>query len=214
MTETNKREEKGKKKSLSLQRPGRLELKKTVKVGQVRQSFSHGRTKAVTVEVRKKRTFSKDSQGDMTEVIALPEGVEAPELMKEEALGGVKLTETERMARARALQGAGLPEGETPPEGEAPPEVSETPVEEVEALPEVVAPMPPPKRRLPRSRFAPAPNERRKPQRNGRAKKARRMRFRRRRRESARRKAPPGASPRQNVCRRYDAPSRAGGPAS
>ena len=144
MTETNKREEKGKKKSLSLQRPGRLELKKTVKVGQVRQSFSHGRTKAVTVEVRKKRTFSKDSQGDMTEVIALPEGVEAPELMKEEALGGVKLTETERMARARALQGAGLPEGETPPEGEAPPEVSETPVEEVEALPEVVAPMPPP----------------------------------------------------------------------
>ncbi|MFN4276244.1 MAG: translation initiation factor IF-2 [Ferrovibrio sp.] len=38
-------------------RPKRLELKKTVETGQVRQSFSHGRTKAVTVEVRKKRTI-------------------------------------------------------------------------------------------------------------------------------------------------------------
>lgn len=38
-------------------KPKRLELKKTVETGQVRQSFSHGRTKAVTVEVRKKRTI-------------------------------------------------------------------------------------------------------------------------------------------------------------
>jgi len=38
-------------------RPKRLELKKTVEAGQVRQSFSHGRTKAVAVEVRKKRTI-------------------------------------------------------------------------------------------------------------------------------------------------------------
>jgi translation initiation factor IF-2 len=38
-------------------RPKRLELKKTVETGQVRQSFSHGRSKAVTVEVRKKRTI-------------------------------------------------------------------------------------------------------------------------------------------------------------
>ncbi|MFN3402061.1 MAG: translation initiation factor IF-2 associated domain-containing protein, partial [Ferrovibrio sp.] len=38
-------------------KPKRLELKKTVETGQVRQSFSHGRTKAVTVEVRQKRTL-------------------------------------------------------------------------------------------------------------------------------------------------------------
>ncbi len=49
-----------KKKSLSLSKPRRLELKKTVESGQVRQSFSHGRSKAVTVEVKKKRTFTRD----------------------------------------------------------------------------------------------------------------------------------------------------------
>ncbi len=37
--------------------PGKLELKKTVETGQVRQSFSHGRSKTVTVEVRKKAYF-------------------------------------------------------------------------------------------------------------------------------------------------------------
>jgi translation initiation factor IF-2 len=41
---------------ISLVRPsGRLELKKTVDSGMVRQSFSHGRSKAVTVEVKRKR---------------------------------------------------------------------------------------------------------------------------------------------------------------
>src|SRR5271155_35640 len=36
---------------------GRLELRKSVEAGQVRQSFSHGRSKTVTVEVRKKRVI-------------------------------------------------------------------------------------------------------------------------------------------------------------
>ncbi|HLN22574.1 MAG TPA: translation initiation factor IF-2 [Patescibacteria group bacterium] len=48
--------------------PGKLELKKTVETGQVRQSFSHGRSKAVTVEVRKKRTFAQDAGGVLHEV--------------------------------------------------------------------------------------------------------------------------------------------------
>lgn len=43
------------KKPLSLKSVGRLELKKGAELGQVRQSFSHGRSRAVTVEVRKKR---------------------------------------------------------------------------------------------------------------------------------------------------------------
>ncbi|MCE2509450.1 MAG: translation initiation factor IF-2 [Alphaproteobacteria bacterium] len=148
MTETNEQEEKGKKKPLSLRRPGRLELKKTVKVGQVRQSFSHGRTKAVTVEVRKKRTFSKDSQGNLTEVTQLPEGEEAPEMTEEEAaLSGAKLTETERQARARALQGATLSEdaagGEAEIEEATPEGVSETPPEEdAKAAPGTAEPSP------------------------------------------------------------------------
>ncbi len=46
---------------LRLTRPGRLELKKTVETGQIRQSFSHGRSKTVTVEVKRKRTFGPGS---------------------------------------------------------------------------------------------------------------------------------------------------------
>src|SRR5215472_7568336 len=37
---------------------GKLELRKPVETAQVRQSFSHGRSKTVTVEVRKKRTLT------------------------------------------------------------------------------------------------------------------------------------------------------------
>ncbi|MDO9503605.1 translation initiation factor IF-2 associated domain-containing protein, partial [Falsiroseomonas sp.] len=40
---------------LSLRPGGRLELGKTVDAGSVRQSFSHGRSKVVQVEVLKKR---------------------------------------------------------------------------------------------------------------------------------------------------------------
>ncbi len=53
---------------LSLNRPGKLELKKTVDAGQVKQSFSHGRSKSVAVEVRKKRTFVQGAAGRMSEV--------------------------------------------------------------------------------------------------------------------------------------------------
>ena len=52
--------------------PGKLELKKTVETGQVRQSFSHGRSKVVTVEVRKKRTFAQDAGGILHEVKDVP----------------------------------------------------------------------------------------------------------------------------------------------
>ncbi|WP_417811768.1 translation initiation factor IF-2 [Thalassospira alkalitolerans] len=55
------------KKPLSLNR-SKLELSKTVEAGQVRQSFSHGRSKSVTVEVRKKRTFEKNESGRFREV--------------------------------------------------------------------------------------------------------------------------------------------------
>lgn len=47
---------------LTLSRP-KLELKKTVEVGRVHQSFSNGRSKPVQVEMRKKRSFVKDAHG-------------------------------------------------------------------------------------------------------------------------------------------------------
>src|SRR6185312_12912780 len=40
---------------LSLRPAGRMEVGRTVDAGSVRQSFSHGRSKVVQVEVRKKR---------------------------------------------------------------------------------------------------------------------------------------------------------------
>ena len=44
---------------LSLRPAGRLELGRTVDAGSVRQSFSHGRSKVVQVEVRKKRAGAR-----------------------------------------------------------------------------------------------------------------------------------------------------------
>jgi len=119
MTDATKDE----KKPLTLSRPGKLELKKTVETGQIRQSFSHGRTKAVTVEVRKKRTFAPGEGGNMAEVkpglkemaaaaeaqiAAAPAAPEprAPEPPRPATPGGRLLTEDERAVRARALQGA------------------------------------------------------------------------------------------------------------
>lgn len=49
---------------LTLNRP-KLELKKTVEVGRVHQSFSNGRSKSVQVEVRKKRSFVTDGRGNV-----------------------------------------------------------------------------------------------------------------------------------------------------
>ncbi len=105
-------------------RPGRLELKKTVDAGQVRQSFSHGRTKSVSVEVRRKRTFTKGASGSMKEVQAPVEKIEpvvaAPAPVEEKIVPAAPadtgrarrptvlrtLTGEEAAARARALKSA------------------------------------------------------------------------------------------------------------
>ena len=84
MTETK---EQNKVKKLRPSRPGKLELKKTIEMGQVRQSFSHGRSKMVTVEVKKKRTFAPDSGGRMAEVTnELQAAKEIEETQEEERL--------------------------------------------------------------------------------------------------------------------------------
>jgi len=89
---------------LTLRKPGRLELKKRVEGGQVRQSFSHGRTKTVEVEVKKKRTFEREAGGRMKAVerpspdLTMPASEAAQEVRD--------LTDKERAARIRALEGA------------------------------------------------------------------------------------------------------------
>ena len=93
MSETTEESNKGK---LSLSKPGKLELKKTVKSGQVRQNFSHGRSKMVQVEVKKKRTFARGATGSMSEIkagsmgeaIANLEAADLDEGQKQAILGG------------------------------------------------------------------------------------------------------------------------------
>ncbi|MBC6417011.1 MAG: translation initiation factor IF-2, partial [Rhodospirillales bacterium] len=48
---------------LRLNQPSKLELKKTVEAVQIRQSFSHGRSKTVTVEVKRKRAIGTGNAG-------------------------------------------------------------------------------------------------------------------------------------------------------
>jgi translation initiation factor IF-2 len=99
---TDKKEETESK--LTLRKPGRLELKKTVDAGQVSQSFSHGRTKKVAVEVKRKRTFERGAGGKMT---AVSRQAAAAEPEKPEAAPALRnLTDREREARVRALKGA------------------------------------------------------------------------------------------------------------
>jgi translation initiation factor IF-2 len=100
---------------LKLSQPGKLELKKTVETGQVRQSFSHGRSKAVTVEVRKKRTFAAGVGGAMHEVrneartgaeAELAQAVANVEAAQRAISTAHDLTSHEKQARAKALEHA------------------------------------------------------------------------------------------------------------
>ena len=112
-------------KPLSLKRPGRLELKETVDAGQVRQSFSHGRSRAVAVEVRKKRTLKRGPAADgavAPKPKAAPRAAprepvaEAPPLPQDDVYQTSRaprsrvvlrtLTSDEKAARARAVEDA------------------------------------------------------------------------------------------------------------
>jgi len=99
MTETKETD----RKPLTLPRSGKLELKKTVETGQVRQSFPHGRTKTVQVEVRRKRTIAPGEGGKEAPATA-PDTPGGP--AERRAPAGRTLTAEERATRARALQGA------------------------------------------------------------------------------------------------------------
>jgi translation initiation factor IF-2 len=81
-----------------------LSLKRTVESGHVRQSFSHGRSKSVVVEKKKKRTIS--APGAEAEDVALPETAEpvVTEIVHPQRTGGLSTDEVD--ARRRALEAA------------------------------------------------------------------------------------------------------------
>lgn len=145
------------KKPLGLSTPGRLELNKTVEAGQVKQNFSHGRSKMVTVEKKRKRTFMADTAGEMSEVkaglrgaslneaAAATEEAEAPApeptpvVEKPTLSTASNLTKNEREARLKALESARHGQEETQPTGRGKPQLSDIGrVEEVVPEPEPV----------------------------------------------------------------------------
>ncbi|MGE3334786.1 MAG: translation initiation factor IF-2 [Rhodospirillaceae bacterium] len=93
---------------LTLGGKGKLELKKTVETGQVRQSFSHGRSKVVQVERKRKRQFEIGADGKVQEVKAPPASIKAKaeEALLKEALQHGTLTDDEKAHRLKALQDA------------------------------------------------------------------------------------------------------------
>ena len=98
-------------KPLKLSSPGKLELKKTVDGGQVRQSFPHGRSKTVAVEVKKKRTYTTGAGGKLAE--AVPEAevkvhVPAPAApaVEVDERPHHTLTDQERQTRLKVLEQA------------------------------------------------------------------------------------------------------------
>jgi translation initiation factor IF-2 len=84
-----------KKDALKLSSPSTLSLTKTVESGKVKQNFQRGRSKTVTVEVKKTRTFTQHA-GNMVEI----------DRGASEATKQRMLNQAEREARLRALQQA------------------------------------------------------------------------------------------------------------
>jgi translation initiation factor IF-2 len=107
MSESNDQD--GGKGRLSLRPAGRLELGRTVDAGSVRQSFSHGRSKVVQVEVRKSRApVAKPPSAAAGAPTPAPAGApptaRGPAPVGRPAPGvGRALTATELAARQRAL---------------------------------------------------------------------------------------------------------------
>src|SRR5215472_13591592 len=107
MSESNDQENTGKGR-LSLRPQSRLEVGRTVDAGSVRQSFSHGRSKVVQVEVRKKRTAGPAPAAGTPGAAAPAAGTAAAPATARGAATTARaparqLTATELAARQRAL---------------------------------------------------------------------------------------------------------------
>src|SRR5690242_959555 len=125
MTEANEQEanEQEQKRPLTLRSGGTLGLRRPIETGQVRQSFSHGRSKQVTVEVRKKRVIAPGTAPEPSRTEAAPTVARAqpapaaPETAEPAGrrLGAAPrtLTAEEHATRVRALQDARKADEET-----------------------------------------------------------------------------------------------------
>ena len=110
MNDANEQEQK---RPLTLARVGgRLELRKNVETGQVRQSFSHGRSKTVTVEVRKKRSIgvpSEPAKADASPATSRERATVQPRSLdatRRSAATPRALTAEEKAGRVRAVHDA------------------------------------------------------------------------------------------------------------
>ena len=112
MTDNSEQEQK---RPLSLTRPGgRLELRKPIETGQVRQSFPHGRSKTVTVEIRKKpkvvpstgEKLEAPAPGPREAAAAGTAPATATPVRRTPIVMPRTLTAEERAGRARAVQDA------------------------------------------------------------------------------------------------------------
>ena len=73
---------------------GKLQLKKTINAGQIKQSFSHGRSRSVSVEVKKKRSISGFSKNEKVEQPkSLDISLTQPEKIKREENSEIAVTE-------------------------------------------------------------------------------------------------------------------------
>jgi translation initiation factor IF-2 len=81
-----------------------LSLKRTVESGHVRQSFSHGRSKSVVVEKKKKRTISGPGGTEVEEQPKSPQAAEAERLLAEVIQKPGSLSTDELDKRRRALE--------------------------------------------------------------------------------------------------------------
>jgi translation initiation factor IF-2 len=118
MSDANEQEqnttEQEQKRPLTLGRSGgRLELRKPAETAQVRQSFSHGRSKTVTVEVRKKRVITPGlpdaGRSEVSPAIARDQSEPRPaaaEPARRPVVIARSLTAEERAGRTRAVQDA------------------------------------------------------------------------------------------------------------
>ncbi|OZB41388.1 MAG: hypothetical protein B7X48_01860 [Acidiphilium sp. 34-60-192] len=86
---------------LTLRPANRTEVGRTVDAGSVRQSFSHGRSKVVQVEVRKKRSIAAPAEADPAH--PTPQGARPGTHATSPGPVPRALTETELAARQRAL---------------------------------------------------------------------------------------------------------------
>src|SRR5262245_14110816 len=147
-------------KTLSVTPRKPLSLKRTVDAGHVRQSFSHGRSKSVVVEKKKKRTISGSGEGEdggaslqpsAEHAASQPGGLSTDEMDARRRALEIERERAEAAAREaaaleaqRAREEAARPKPEPAPQAEVE-ATAATPTAEAPAAPEsIIAKKPPP----------------------------------------------------------------------